>query len=86
MLETVNLVLAAVVAGVPTLLVGIVGLWLLQLGKKGAQARGAGQGWSKLQFIVILGSALIICWQVYGVIHPSNDEVQGKREVREYGL
>lgn len=39
MLETVNLVLAAVVAGVPTLLVGIVGLWLLQLGKKDAQTK-----------------------------------------------
>ena len=86
MLETVNLVLAAVVAGVPTLLVGIVGLWLLQLGKKDAQARGTGQGWLKWQLIVILGSALILCWQVYEGIHPSNDEVQGKREVREYGL
>ncbi|HDO1193334.1 TPA: hypothetical protein P2Q19_004295 [Aeromonas salmonicida] len=86
MLETVNLVLAAVVAGVPTLLVGIVGLWLLQLGKKDAQTRGTGQGWLKLQLIVILGSALILCWQVYEGIHPSNDEVQGKREVREYGL
>ncbi|BCK65855.1 hypothetical protein KAM448_36640 [Aeromonas caviae] len=86
MFETVKLIWAVLVAGVPTLIAGIVVLWLLQLGKKDARQRGTGQGWAKLQLIVALGTVLIICWQVYGVTHPSRDEVQWQQEVGDYGL
>lgn len=86
MFETVKLIWAVLVAGVPTLIAGIVVLWLLQLGKKDARQRGTGQGWAKLQLIVVLGTVLIIGWQVYGVTHPSEDEVQWKQAAGQNDL
>ncbi len=68
------------------LVLGLLGLWLLSLGKKDAKLRGTGQGWAKAQWIVALVMVLASGWQAYGVMHPSEDEVQWKREAGEYGL
>ncbi|MCF5901488.1 hypothetical protein [Aeromonas veronii] len=86
MFETVKLIWAVLVAGVPTLIAGIVVLWLLQLGKKDARQRGTGQGWAKLQWLVLLVMVLVMGWHAYRVTHPSKDEVQWKQEVGDYGL
>ncbi|HDI1215650.1 MULTISPECIES: hypothetical protein [Aeromonas] len=86
MMETAKLILAVLGAVWTTLGTGIVALWLLQLGKKDARLRGYGQGWAKLQWLVLLVMVLVMGWHAYRVTHPSKDEVQWKQEVGDYGL
>jgi len=40
----------------------------------------------KVQLLVLVCTLLIMCWDGYWVLHPSQEEVQWQRGANDYGL
>ncbi|GJC06116.1 hypothetical protein KAM385_31450 [Aeromonas hydrophila] len=73
--------------GLVTVVVLIVvglGMWGLQSCK--TNAPGGRAGFSVLQVLLVVCAVLFLRWQLHVAITPTNDEIEWKREMKEYGL